>query len=249
MRKDLNQLCCLTTSIFFEAINRETLIAEAQLHGFPLVILRASLAAYAAPRMITLDGRAAKEVYARDGIMPGCTFATTYVKLFYMRRLDTLVAALPPEVDVNMYVDDLAIGAAGEANALVDTMVAARKAAIAALTVDLGCKIAESKSRVVASSGKIARSIANKLGINHAIRRSAPNLGVDTTAGARRRVIRTGSSSRKLRFANCQRRGVKLARVARLLGGRAIKFFTAGIAPEANYGSEVRGPAIWRPPN
>ncbi len=83
---------------FFESIDRDILMHEAVALGFPPALLRASMAAYIGPRMLTLDGRAAREVYARNGIVPGCTFATTFVKLFYMRRLDALVAQLPPDM-------------------------------------------------------------------------------------------------------------------------------------------------------
>ncbi len=226
---------------FFESINRGILMEEAVTLGFPLALLRASLAAYIGPRMITLDGRAAREMYARDGIVPGCTFATTFVKLFYMRRLDALVARLPPNIDVDMYIDDLAISGNGTSDRLVEDITSAWRNARAVLVADLGCKIADAKSRVVASSGRVARVIAGKLGIEHAVRRNAPNLGVDTTAGARRRTIRCGGSQRRKRFSIMGRRSRKLARLARTLGGRSIKVFTAGIAPQANYGAEIWG--------
>ncbi len=226
---------------FFEAIDREVLVREAQALDFPLALLRASLAAYIGPRMLTLDGRAAKELYARNGIVPGCTFATSFVKLFYLRRLDAFVAQLPPDVDVDKYIDDLAISAAGVSDELIAKITAAREAARVALTSDLGCRIAESKSRVVASSSRVARAIAGKLGMEYAVRRCAPNLGVDTTAGARRRTIRVGKSSRGARLTKLGKRGKKLAKIARILGGRAVKVFTAGIAPEATYGAEIWG--------
>ncbi len=83
---------------FYESIDKHILVREELALDFPLPILRASMAAYIGPRMLTLDGRAAKELYARNGILPGCTFATAYVKLFYLRKLDSLVSRLPPGI-------------------------------------------------------------------------------------------------------------------------------------------------------
>ncbi len=226
---------------FYETISRDVLISEAQELAFPMAILRASLGAYAGPRMLTLDGRAARELYAREGIIPGCTFATTYVKIFYVRRLDQLTAALPPQVTIDMYIDDAATSAEGEGAEVINIITEAREKLRETLTVDLGCRIAGAKTRVVASSASVSRGIAKRLDLPHAVRRSAPNLGVDATAGARRRVIRVGQSMRKARLGKGTARGRKLAKIARALGTRAVKIFTAGVAPEANYGAEVWG--------
>ncbi len=120
-------------------------------------------------------------------------------------------------------------------------VVNAREEMRKALTMDLGCRIADAKSRIVASSPGVSRKIAAKLGMGQAVRRSAPNLGIDVTAAAKRRTIRVGGSLRKARFGKCAKRGKKLSKIARALGPRAVKVFTAGIAPEANYGAEVWG--------
>ncbi len=71
---------------FYEGIDRDALIAEAQAVGFPMVLVRACLAAYAAPRMLTMNGVATREIYPRRGLIAGCTFATTLVKVFYLRK-------------------------------------------------------------------------------------------------------------------------------------------------------------------
>ncbi len=72
---------------FYESIDRARLLSEAHKHGFPVAIVRACLAAYAAPRMLTLDKAAARELYPRRGVIAGCSFATTLVKLFYLEYL------------------------------------------------------------------------------------------------------------------------------------------------------------------
>ncbi len=226
---------------FFETVDREMLMEEAQILGCPLAILRASLAAYTRPHVLTLDGRMAKELHARHGILPGCTFATTFVKVFYTRRIDALIARLPEGVDVDFYIDDVALSAVGTGEELVNKMVDARNALHKMLTEGLGCRIAEAKSAIVASSSKVARQIAARLNMEGAVARCAPNLGVDATAGAKRRIIRTGKSKRKSRFTSCRARGRKLAAIAKTLGTRAVNIFTSGIAPEANYGAEVWG--------
>jgi hypothetical protein len=75
---------------FYETICRDGLTTEASILGFPTCILRASMAAYAAPRMVALGKYVAREAYARRGIIAGCAFATTYAKIAYIRKFDQL---------------------------------------------------------------------------------------------------------------------------------------------------------------
>ncbi len=67
---------------FYETVDRNLLIREAREMGFPTCLVRACLAAYAAPRIITFGRAAAKEMHAERGIIAGCSFATTLVNIF-----------------------------------------------------------------------------------------------------------------------------------------------------------------------
>jgi hypothetical protein len=64
---------------FYETVDRETLISEARALGFPTCVVRACLAADAAPRLVEMGRFVAREVYAVRGIVAGCSFATTFL--------------------------------------------------------------------------------------------------------------------------------------------------------------------------
>ncbi len=50
---------------FFEKIDRARLMERAQSTGFPLPLLKLSLSMYASPRLLTLEGRIAREVWGQ----------------------------------------------------------------------------------------------------------------------------------------------------------------------------------------
>ena len=80
---------------FYELMDRDQLVKEAEALGFPRALIRAALAAYAGPRIITMHGRCARELYPEKGIVAGCSLATTLVKVYYARAFDKLVKELP----------------------------------------------------------------------------------------------------------------------------------------------------------
>ncbi len=225
---------------FYESVDRGELVKEALELKFPLCIVRASLAAYAGPRMLTMDGKASKEVYPRRGIIAGCSFATTYTKLFYTRKFDKLKSKLPQGVSIDVYIDDIAINIESSSDDIVSKAIVAREMLIDCLTTELGCKVAHGKSCIVSSSSKVARRIANHFGIEQAVKRCAPNLGIDATAGGKRNRIKA-DAKRTSRFRRGKLRGKKLHAVAKAVGDKAVKIFTVGIAPEMNFGAEVWG--------
>ncbi len=98
---------------FYESIDRDVLLSEASALGFPTCIIRACLAAYAAPRMISNGSALAKEEYATRGLIAGCSFATSLVKVFYLRKLEKVARDLPRGAILDAYIDDLAVSVEG----------------------------------------------------------------------------------------------------------------------------------------
>ncbi len=225
---------------FYESISRERLLTEARALGFPVSIVRASLAAYVGPRMLTMEGKAAKELYPKKGLVAGCSFATTFVNMFYLRNFDELAKTFEPGIQLELYIDDIAISAEAAGDSIASKVIGARESMVKCVTEDLGCTIAPGKSCLVASSAKAARNIATHLGLEHAIKRSAPNLGIDATAGGKRSRLVMGSR-RRARFRKGEGRRIRLRAVAKILGNKTVKLFVAGIAPEVNFGAEVWG--------
>ncbi len=91
---------------FFETVDREILMEEAAALGFPMPILRGALSMYSAARMITLQGRVARELYPTVGVVAGCSLAMALTKLLYVRVLDRVTAEMPSGVKLDAHVDD-----------------------------------------------------------------------------------------------------------------------------------------------
>ena len=92
---------------FYELIDREVLVKEAVELNVPVALVRTALAAYAAPRLITMHGNVARELYPQRGIVAGCPLATTFVKVYYLRPFDALVNRMPTNVEMDVHIDDI----------------------------------------------------------------------------------------------------------------------------------------------
>ncbi len=225
---------------FYESIDRGRLLEAAREHRFPIPIVRACLAMYAAARMITLDKVAARELYPCRGLIAGCSFATTLVKLFYITPLDRAVTKLPIGTNVDFFIDDIAVTAVGPRREVAARVVEAHALIRKAVTEELGCTLASQKAAIIASSKEVGREVAARLSNKEALAEFAPNLGIDTAAGKRRRCLRT-AARKNVRLRTGAARGVRLWAVARSVGRKAIKIFTSGVAPGMLYGTEIWG--------
>ncbi len=224
---------------FFETVSRETLMREAQALGYPAPVLRAALAAYAAPRMLTLQGRVARELYPTVGVVAGCSLAMSLVKLFYLRAFDGLASRAPPAVTIDVHVDDVTIAAVGNPRQVIADLAAARADLIDTMR-HLGCTIAEDKTAVTATTRRLAADLANRLGLPGGVVGTPCLLGVDSTAGGKRaRLGRTSKKAARLRAA-LARRG-RIQRLRRDVGHRAIRVFRSGVLPAAAYDSPIWG--------
>ncbi len=67
---------------FYESVDRERLLRRAVSTGFPLPVVRLSLAMYAVPRVLSLEGRITREVWPKRGVGAGCGLANSYVKVY-----------------------------------------------------------------------------------------------------------------------------------------------------------------------
>jgi hypothetical protein len=225
---------------FYESICRDGLITEAAILNFPTCIARASMAAYAAPRMIAMGQYVARETYAKRGIIAGCAFATTYAKISYIRRFDQMVKEVPPGTKLDVYIDDVATTTVGPRRRAVADAIRAHDVLRRVLTRDLGCKLAPHKASVVASDRAAGKLVAAAIGREGAEVGCAVNLGVDVTAGgSRRRIGRSSKKSARERIGI--KRGRRLWSVSKVLGRKALRIFTTGVAPAMCHGAQIWG--------
>ncbi len=227
---------------FFERVDRNKLLQRARETDFPLPVLRLSLSMYAAPRALTLDGRMAKELWAKEGVGAGCGLACTYVKVYSVPPLDRLTPRLPASTTLDLHVDDFVLTCeAPTAEQVVRDLHAAQEALRAMIEEELGAKISLPKASLVASSLELARALREAIGeLAGPIKYAAPNLGIDASAAKRRGARGTGPL-RKQRLAKAWQRRRRLRIIASIVGDRARKIYTAGVGPSASYYAAVQG--------
>ena len=96
----------------FEFVPHDTLCEESAAIGYPLALLRLTLAAYRLERRIGIQGVFSLGVLASRGITAGFGFATIELRVLLLRSLRRMVAA-SPGVALSVYVDDLTLESAG----------------------------------------------------------------------------------------------------------------------------------------
>jgi hypothetical protein len=227
---------------FFESIDRERLVQRAEATGFPAAVVRLSLAMYAAPRILSMGGRIARELWPKRGVGAGCGLANTYVKIFTLLPMDKLMKRLPDSVRIDLHVDDFSIeSTADDEEKAARDLVTAYRMVKEMIEQELGAVISLPKAALVASSRRLAEAVRREVGLLAGpVRQAAPNLGIDATAGKRRGAPATGPI-RRMRWRNASRRRHKLRTLADVVGTGAGKVFTVGISASATYHAAVQG--------
>ncbi len=225
---------------FFDTIDRGRLVEEARALGYPMPLLRAALAAYSMARVMTLQGRIAREMFPTTGVIAGCSLAMALTKVYYLRSLDTFVAQAPAGVTLDAHVDDLTLAATGTSTAVVDDLAEAHAALRQLVTDDLGCAFAAGKTAITASARSVAAALTRRLGVGGGVAGTACLLGIDSTAGAPRSRLRVNSKkAARLRAALARRQ--RLSRLRKAVGVRAVRVFRAGVQPAATFDAAVWG--------
>ncbi len=225
---------------FYELMSRSRLLKESERRGFPGPVVRACLAAYAAPRFLSLRGRISRETFPKVGIIAGCALATTFVKVYYISVYDQLAVAIPPSVEFKVFIDDTIITSEAPACKVVEDLVMARRKFHELVTEVLGGKIAEGKAGVVASTRSTASRLKWACGVEGPISNAMEYLGVDYTAGRRRGVLRKGTKREK-RAQRAVLRRRRLAIIRAVIGDKARTVYTVGIAPASAYDAPIWG--------
>ena len=105
----------------FDRIPLWLLVREAIALGYPLRVLRLSVAVYKLSRVIRIGGVVSHSVIALKGIRAGSGFATSEMRLIMLRAVDTAVR-LFPRVNPTLFVDDLAADMTGPSKHIVNQL-------------------------------------------------------------------------------------------------------------------------------
>ena len=218
----------------FEVIPHDILAQEALAVGFPLPLLRLSLAACRLPRTLAVNGNYSSFVNAQRGITAGSGTATTELRVLLLRLLDR-VSKRFPQLDLNVYVDDMSVEATGSERSVVADVSAAGEMLCSGLIL-LRLNLSAGKCKCCASTAALGQQLAGRLkefGIVFASR--VKSLGVGMAAGAKRNV-----QVQRSRF---QAFKARLRKFGQLLRSRvsAARLIRTGGAASFTYGDDVTG--------
>ena len=96
-------------------------VREAVALGYPLKILRLSIAVYRSNRAIRIDGVVSHTVLALRGVTAGSGLATTAMRVIMIRVVDAAVK-LFPRVNPSVFVDDLVAEMTGPSKHIVEQL-------------------------------------------------------------------------------------------------------------------------------
>ena len=126
-------------------------------------------------------------LYARVGIIAGCSFATTLIRVFVLTAFDQLV--LPRSVTFDAYIDGMGINAIGSIRTICKDLPGVASQLKGVIDDLLHSDISLDKAGFVSSSKEVSRHVQKRLGgLGGQHSESVVNLGIDDTAGGARRV-------------------------------------------------------------
>jgi hypothetical protein len=153
-------------SKFYERIPLGQLIAAAKDLGFPAPMLRLALRIYKGARYIQYEKAYSSAVFAKNGIIAGCSLATTLVKVFMWRTLDA-AWALHPGIKLKVYLDDILLQWVGHLRARrfvpLSELVQAIVHYTEVIDSELAALVNTSKTCMVASRKVILEKLGEKL--------------------------------------------------------------------------------------
>ena len=106
----------------FERIRHAYLLRQAIKHGYPIWLLRLSLATYRLQRVVRICTSVSREVLACRGITAGSGFATSEMRLAMLSPMDAACKAHPTVVPT-AFVDDVACELSGRQEAILHHLV------------------------------------------------------------------------------------------------------------------------------
>ena len=186
----------------FRLVDHKILLAAAKKRGYPLALLRLSLAAYGLSRTVGVDGCYSREVIVQRGITAGSGFATTEFMLLLIDVLKATYNEHGPSVRRTLYVDDLTVSVRGTAEHVAKKLAAAVDLVVQIFQDHLAPKVSVNKSTVVASTRRLAVKVSRKSKtkvVGHAMH--AQLLG--TAAGGGKRWSTVVIKGRLCKFCEC----------------------------------------------
>ncbi len=221
-------------------------------HGYPLWLLRLSIASYMIGRTVRVAGVYSVIVYAARGITAGAGLATTEMRLILITFCDYTVSSVPGSI-LTVFVDDVGVEHTSTAANVVKRQIKALNIINQGL-VRLRMALSDSKGVVTASTPSIGAAIAAgaaRLGVIVKHSATARSLGHGLGAGVRRcsHVLRkrlVAFRARRPLFWALRRAGVHGTKLVRTGGAAAMQYGQApmGVAPSMLHAQRVATVAV-----
>jgi len=216
----------------FDRITQWLLVREDIALGYPLKLLRLSIAVYKLNRVIRIGGVVSHSVVALRGITAGSGFATAEMRLIMIRAVDAALK-LFPRVNPTLFVDDLAADMTGPTNHVVDQLGGFIEV-VALFIKDTNQELSSTKSLCTASHKEVGELLCKRwaaTGISIEYKERVKALGAGLGAGVRRNMTVLRERYHKYRqripkFRRLRKIGVDTARLVRT-GIRAMTYGSA----------------------
>ena len=158
--------------------------------GYPLKVLRLSIAVYQLERVIRIGGVVSHSIRAGRGITAGSGFATAEMRLIMIRAVDAAVT-LFPRVNPTLFVDDLAADMTGPSKH-INQQLGGFTEHIAGFVVATGQELSSTKSLCTASRRSLGEELCERWaesGVNIQYKDRVKALGAGVGAGVRRNMV------------------------------------------------------------
>ena len=221
----------------FERVPYWLLVQEAVGMGYPVWLLRLSIATYKLPRTLRVGKVCSALIVAFRGITAGSGLATTEMRLVMVRKVERALSA-HPSVEPTLFVDDLSAECTGPEKMIETELVSFINEVAADIEGD-GMELSRKKCMCTASSDQLGHRLAAcwaDYGINY--QRYVKSLGVGLGAGVRRNagVMRKRLKAFKARiplFQRLRHANVDPAKIIRT-GGKAAIVYGQAVLGVAN---------------
>ena len=214
----------------FETVPHAILAALAHDLGFPMALLRLSLAAYRLARSVGIDGAYSKLIVATRGITAGAGFATVELEVLLYDTMAHMHLTWAGVLVIKIYIDDITLAACGVPAKVIRTMVLALDYLVDQLERVLCMQVSGLKSKVLAGRPSVAEAVI--LAIQQdtlSVARRSKLLGTDTNGGRRRSTVTfhervDAFADRAPRIQALRRTGVNSVQMVRSAGTPAVMY-------------------------
>ena len=223
----------------FGTVPHQQLIESASERGFPLWLLRLSLAIYRMPRVIMIERRCSRLIVASRGITAGSTFATTELIALLIGLVDLLNGRWGGIVRLKLYVDDLSMAVAGARSRTTAIAAAATDMAVRFFEDKLFMKVSPTKTVVIGSRPCLAKRVARVVLRPRALAVKVGKLLGTAAAGG----VRRATCIQRVRMAMFAKKAARIRALGRSAGVDARRLTSAIAAPTMMYGAACTGVA------